>query len=259
MGDSVKLGKKILLYFIVAIVVVTLCFLFLKVFAFDKEKEEKGPIPEITEELIDELYSYLPKTTHNNVATLYTSYYTTISNLSYSVVGNMVNQYIMLNDEFKLEKLTEEELKSANINGKPLYKISEEVFMDCLEQVFGKIKYSPTSFDINNKTTATFKEKYFYVYSKDSEFEDTNVYFKKRHSYTIANDGNTIKINEYFLKCDTKTLECFNTEGPNSQINSYIKYDSNIKIEDYKDRLKEYEHVFEYADGHFHWVSTQGI
>ena len=52
---------------------------------------------------------------------------------------------------------------------------------------------------------------------------------------------------------------CYDNEGTNEIVNNNIKYSENLNINEYKDKLKRYEHKFSYEDGHYKFVSTREI
>ena len=53
--------------------------------------------------------------------------------------------------------------------------------------------------------------------------------------------------------------ELINTQKTNEIVNNNIKYSENLNINEYKDKLKRYEHKFSYEDGHYKFVSTREI
>ena len=53
-----KKNNRVVMYIVVAFIVVIMCAIFLKLFAFNKEKEKQNN-EEISEEVINKLYSYI--------------------------------------------------------------------------------------------------------------------------------------------------------------------------------------------------------
>lgn len=250
-----KLLKKLVMYICVALIVVLVCFTFSKTFAF--KNNTKTDAPEITTDLIQELYSYLPTKEIGNVQTLYNTYYLTINNISYITQALMAYNYIITYDEFKLKTVTNEENINLNLKGNILYKITKEDFVNTINQLFGTTKnYYDTDLTINSKLKVKFINDNYYIYEEPTN--NNIVYFKGLESYTVTDSRETIKLIEYYLRCDKETKLCYDKEGSDNPV-SYIKYSDNLDVSSIKNHLKYYEHVFTYNKDHYIWKSTQSI
>ncbi len=255
-----KLGKKIIAYFIVGIIVVVFCFVFVKLFDFKKKDPVKITVSTVTEQEAAKLYSYLNIMNDYNAITLYSGDYITKSNTSYNTLGNMVYNYILDADVFSLEILTENDLTAAGLKGKPLYKISIDTFKKDAQMILGdNSNFNPSTLEIGYNIRMYETGLYYYFYEIDNENPNTSVYYKLYDSFTVTDSNTTIKIYDYFLKCDKNTTLCYDTEKTTESSNNYVRYLDNLNIAEHKDRLKKFEHIFKYEDGHYHWVSSQGI
>ena len=252
-----NLIKKIIMYIVVILIVLGLGFMFIKVFAFDKnENIEVTDIPEVTDALVQKLYNILPTTNRFSQYSVYTGDYKTKSSTSYNAMGIMTMNYINTFDEFKLELVSEEERN--NINGSLLYKINKDTFLNDSKTILGpEVSFKPDNLEISDSVKIKLVNDYYYVYEIPQE-ESESVYYKIYDSYTVTDNKQTIKIYEYYLRCNKNTTTCYDTEK-DDVVNNYIKYQENINILDYKEHLKKYEHVFEYDQNHYYWKSTQGI
>ena len=251
-----KLGKKIFVWILVFLFVIATVFLFTKIFEFRATSQDKAP--EVTEELVNKLYSYLPKENDFGVSTMYTTYYTTNQNINYSVMSMMAYNYISNYDSFKLENISDAEFKSLKVGGTPLYKISKDNIWKVIYTIFGnEAKYSFGDFNINATTAGKFANDYYYIYKKNSDIDNNYVIFNNKLSYTITDNNKTIKIYDYYLKCDITTKLCYNDERSTIS-NSYFKYKDNLNVLEGKNNLKQYEHTFKYENGNYYWVSSEG-
>ena len=88
--------KKILIFVIVIIFVIGICFAFIKLFDFENSEEENN-VPEIVvnEELVDKLYSYLIENNEMELNALHSAFYTTYNTLSVDAIQTMIYQYII--------------------------------------------------------------------------------------------------------------------------------------------------------------------
>lgn len=250
-----KLLKKLVMYICVALIVIFVCFTFSKTFAFKNNTNTNAP--EVTTDLIKELYTYLPSKEIGNTQTLYNTYYLTINNISYVTQALMVYNYLVNNDNFKFKTVNDTEKINLNIDGNILYKITKEDFLNTIYYLFGTVKnYYDTDFTINSNLKAKFFNDNYYIY-EDAK-ENNVVYYKELESYTVTDSRETIKLIEYYLRCDKQTKQCFDKEGSDIPV-SYIKYSENLDITSIKNYLKYYEHVFEYNKDHYIWKSTQSI
>lgn len=250
--------KKLVLYLIVILLVGFLSFLFIKIFAFNKAKNQEEIKPEITEELVNKLYNYLPTKNDYNLETMYSSYYTTAKTISYSLISNMIYEYIYNYDSFKLEKVETNEIKTVST---PIYKINKNEFLKDLKIIFGNdIKYSLDNFKIDLQTEAIIQNDYVYILNNKNQTKNDYIILKDRLSYTVADNNKTIKIYDYYLKCNVSSGLCYNDEKLN-KLNTNIKYQENIDINLYKDYFKEYEHIFKYDNETqtFYWESSNEV
>lgn len=252
-----NLIKKIIMYIVVILIVLGLGFMFIKVFAFDKNENIEVPdIPEVTDTLVKKLYNVLPTTNRFSQYSVYTGEYKTKSSTSYNAMGTITFNYINIFDEFSPELVSEEERN--NINGNVLYKVNKDIFLKDSKNILGpEVSFKPESLEISDNEKIKLINDYYYVYEVPKE-ESEYVYYKIYDSYTLTDNKQIIKIYEYYLRCNKNTSICYNTEK-DDDMNNYIKYQENINVLDYKDHLKKFEHVFEYDKNHYYWKSTQGI
>ena len=130
-----------------------------------------------------------------------------------------------------------------------------------VKYIFKETNYYILDFKIDENKSAKIKDgyDYLYIYESNNELDDNIIYYKGLDSYTVENGNESIKIIEYFLKCNKTTKVCYDNEGTNEAVNNNIKYSENLNINEYKDKLKRYEHKFSYIDGHYKFVSTKEI
>lgn len=254
--------KKIWLYIAVILLVIIIGFLFIKIFNFNNEaKNNNKELPEVSNDLIQELYSYLDIYNPNGVMTMYSKIYTTKNNLNADVLEKVILNYIVNYDKSKLENLTIDELKQENIDGTPLYKIKTEVFNSSLIKLFGKdtkINLKDFTYQENIKAINTSNKEYFYIYQTNDNINNIYEIFKKMDRYLVTDNNKTIKIYDYYLKCNKETAICYNDER-NSYINNNIKYSINLNLDDYVNYLTLYEHTFKYENGNYYWVSSNAV
>ena len=86
--------KKIWLYIAVILLVIIIGFLFIKIFNFNNEaKDNNKELPEVSNDLIQKLYSYLDIYNPNGVMTMYSKIYTTKNNLNADVLEKVILNY----------------------------------------------------------------------------------------------------------------------------------------------------------------------
>ena len=247
-----KKNNRVVIYIVVAFIVVIMCAIFLKLFAFNKEKEKQNN-EEVSEEVINKLYSYI-----NSDAKVYNDFYVTVNNLNYNSVGSMTYNYILKYDPFTIEKLTDEEYSNLSSKGKPLFKILKENFDNDIKYVFGsKTKGTTNNMEIGINIRTEEINNYLYFYEKEN-IPNNYVYYSYLDKYTVTDNNNTIKLYTYYLRCNTETNNCYDSNSPDAKVVN-VTYSDNLNIESYKSVLKAYEHVFEFENGYYYWVSTQGI
>ncbi len=257
----IKLKKKeILAYTLVFVLVLILYFLFFQIFAFEKDekKEDLETYPEITNELIQELYSYIPD--HNR-------YYVGYKHLMGDVRQIPVYNYILKYNNKILGTITIDDLRNNNIiapnegEGEyvPLYKISQKDFEKNMEILYGKVdNYYHRSFSINSNTKAYYIENVGYlIYQKGlaNERYITDATYEK---YAITDSGATLLIYDRYAMCDVTTNECFgDRRGEGGKLAGVSISDG--KIVGNKDSKKEYVHKYKFADGKYYWYSTEQV
>lgn len=253
-----KKGKKLVLYLIVIIAVIIISFLFLKIFRFDKKVNIE--YPEVSESDINELYKLFPEKNLNSGTSFYIGSYLTSNNVSYSTISIVTYNYIERTNPFKFESITEEDINLVKTEHKLLYKINKDYFLETAKYIFGKTNYYIIDFKIDENKSATIRENYnyLYIYETNNKVDENIIYYKGLNSYTVENGNESIKIIEYFLKCNKTTKICYDDENSNPVVSS-IKYSENLNINEYKDKIRKYEHKFSYKDGHYEYISTRQV
>ena len=256
--------KKWILYIVVALLVVLLCLLFVTIFGFEKDtKPTEEELPEVTTDLIDQLYSYLPLN-EMGLHTMYTGYYNTINNISNDIILSMVYEYIVNNDEFKLENTSIDEMLSSQVISNasditPLYKVKVSEINAIFPKIFGseaKFKIADFRYDYKTLAKVDSDKEYFYIYNNTPLNTDKNdIVFKSITKYAVTENNRAIEIYDYYLKCDLNTNNCYNDEEKRL-LNSSIKYTENFDINNYQDKLMIYKHTFKYEDGYYYWFSS---
>lgn len=257
--------QKIIMYLLVIVLVVIICFGFVKFFGFESNKE-KNKTNDINEELVLKLYSYLIDVNASKVTSMYNGNYASYNSLSYNSILIMIYEYIKTYDDFELEATTIDELLNNSIidiqDGViPLYKIKIEEFEKVFKIIFGngeKLNLIDFSYDINTFFKLDSNKTYYYVYTNNISEENSDVVFKEMLRYAVTDNNKTIKIYDYYLKCDVNNQNCYNDDKL-SKLNNKVKYNSSININQYINDLVTYEHTFIYEDGYFHWKSSQVI
>lgn len=261
------MNKKWLIYVIVILLVIGICFLFITVFNFEGNKENETEIPEPTENLISQLYKCLPEN-EMNYQTMYTGNYVRLHNISNSIIESMIYNYLKSFNNSKLETTSIEEMQAAgviatndNINDiTPLSKVKVEVFKDTYPLLFGSSKeLTVENFRYNYNTEAVVdgNSEYYYFYENTPlENNDNEIIFKDIVRYVVTENNQTIEIYDYYLKCDLNNNNCYNDERK-EDINNTIKYNANLNIDNYIDNLTTYKHTFKYEDGYYYWYSSE--
>ncbi len=252
-----KIVKKLIVYLVVPLVVLGIAFLFYKLFSFDKnENIDNTYVPDVTEKDALKLYNVLPTTSYNVSYTIYTGDYQTKSNTSYNTMGSMTINYIKNYDEFVLEAASQEEQNLIDNN--ILYKISKDIFLKNSKKILGsEVSFNPDNLEIGDNIRVKLLDNTYYVYETEPKETDF-VYYKMYKSFTVLNNNKTIKIYDYYLRCNKTSGICYDTEK-DEDVNKDITYKENLNILDYKNSLKQFEHLFEYEDDHYYWKSTQGV
>lgn len=260
-------GRKIIIYVVVILLVAVLCIVFLNVFDFEKDEKVNKTTPEVTEELIHQLYSYIPKN-EMGLHTMYTGNYNTINNISNDIVQSMIYEYIENYDQFQLEYTTIDELVSEDIllsteqvaDITPLYKVKVDVFKEAFPLIFGQEEsFRIADFRYNYDTVAKINPTadYYYIYHNAPLSTDKNdVVFRDITKYAVTDEGQTIEIYDYYLKCDLNTNNCYDNEDK-TKMNNLVKYSTNFDINSVIDNLAVYKHSFKYEDGYYYWYSSE--
>lgn len=260
--------KKILLWSVVIVFVVGFVFLFVKIFSFDNKdgnQEVDAYYPKIDDDFVDALYSYIPSYDQFGRTTMYGFAYTKYQNLAFDVVQEIIYNYIIHHDEFKLLSLTNEELIAKGIAGqtdgiKALHKISLEDFESVGKLIFGSNEKLPrTGFSISNKIHAQFiDEDGYYVYEKNLPDKEMDFIVERVYSkYVIANNNNTILIYDYYIKCEKDSTKCYDDEKK-TKPNNYIKNNQGgIYLKNKLQNAQQYMHTFKFENGHYHWYSSE--
>lgn len=230
---------KLIMYILAIMGAILIIFLLFKIFKFEKEDNTK--YPKVTDEEVAKLYNFFPKENYNPGSTFYLDSYVPSNNLSYTLISLVTYNYIKRTYPEKIEQ----------------DKIDTKYFLEMSKYLFGETNFYVVDFKIDKNTSAKVKGDYLYLYEDNNTLQDNIVYYKDMDSYTLENDNETLIIYEYFLKCNTLTKECFDTDGNNEIKNNYITYSENLDINNYKDKLKYYEHTFTYKDNHYVYVSTK--
>lgn len=258
--------KKIIMCVIAALLVIAICIIFVTVFDFEKEQDPQITPNNVTEELINQLYSYIP-TNEMGLHTMYTGYYNTINNISNDIIESMIYEYILEFDEFKLESVTFEEMTSAGVLNnsdntndlQPLYKVNVSVFNETFPKIFGtEATFRIADFRYNYNTLGRLDDNsnYFYIFNNTPLQTDKNdIVFRNITKYAVTDNNNTIEIYDYYLKCDLNTNNCYNDEEKRL-LNNSIKYSDNFNINDYLNNVVTYKHTFKYENDYYYWFSS---
>lgn len=259
--------KKIIISIGVIILVIVVCILFVTVFAFDKKEPESTELPEVTEELVNQLYSYIP-TNEMNQQTMYSFTYTRFNNITNSVALITVYEYILEHDEFKLETTSITDMQTNGVlhsnenesNITPLYKIKAEEFTNAFKKIFGKeASLTLEDFRYNYNTLLRLnsnKDYYFVLNNNPLDNPNNDIVFHDITKYVVTENNKTIEIYDYYLKCDLNTNNCYNDERKNT-LNAFVKYNDSFSIDNYQTNLANYKHTFKYEDGYYYWYSSE--
>ena len=258
--------RKIIMVLIAILLVILLITLFITLFDFENEPNDTDNLPKVTEELINELYSYIPKN-EMGLQTMYTGFYNQIANLSNDIIQSMIYEYIKNYDEFKLETTSLEEMyasgvldSTSNTNDiTPLYKISLNEFNAIFPKIFGKnAEYRNENFRYNYNTLLRLdsNNEYYYVYNNTPLTSNLNdVVFRDITQYAVTNNNETIIIYDYYLRCDLNTNICYDDERKREVSN--VTYTEDFDINNYLDELATYKHTYRYEDGYYYWSSSE--
>lgn len=261
--------RKIIMCIIAVILVIAIMFLFVNVFAFEDDPVENTPTattPEITEDLINQLYSYIPEN-EMGLHTMYTGYYNTINNISNDIILSMIYEYLLEFDEFSLEATSLDELtinnvllSNDNINDlKPLYKISVDVVNETFPKIFGEsqtFKIANFRYNYNTLGRLDSTNSYFYIFNNTPlETNKNDIVFRGITKYAVTNNNETIEIYDYYLKCDLNTNNCYNDEEK-KLLNNNIKYTDNFDINNYLDKTVTYKHTYKFEHDYYYWFSS---
>lgn len=256
--------KKIIICIAVFLLVAIIYFSFGYFFTFEKDKEE-NEIPDVTEALVEKLYSYLPE----NPLSLYGMYsytYTTINNISNDLIQATIYEYILNYDEFQLEVTSLTEMQSYNISLEsgevtPLYKIKLDLCEEVFYSLFGSnstYQIKDFRYDYNTLIKTDSNKEYYFVYNNSLETSENNIVFRDIIQYEVTDNKETIEIYDYYLKCDLNTLDCYNDERK-SNLNSTVKYSEDLDITNYISSLTKYKHTFKYENGYYYWYSSETV
>ena len=202
--------KKIIMYIIVILLVIGICVLFVNLFNFNDKVE--NDIPEVTEELVDKLYSYIPENEIGYQA-MYMGYFNTFVNIGSDTIQSMIYDYILNYEKDLIENVTNEEIQvnSITINGvgyNPSSKIKVSVFEDIFPLIFGKENtYSVNDFQYSYEVRGKLNETkdYFYIFDSIQTNNTNDLIFRDITRYAVTNNRETIEIYDYYLKCDLNT------------------------------------------------------
>ena len=254
---------------IAVILVIAICIIFINVFAFEDKptnNPSKDETPEVTEDLVNQLYSYIPEN-EMGLHTMYTGYYNTINNINNDIILSMIYEYLLEFDEFSLETTSLSELTNKsillstdNINDlNPLYKIRFDVIKNTFSKIFGeKQTFKIANFRYNYNTLGRIDntEEYLYIFNNTPlETDKSDIVFRGITKYAVTDNNKTIEIYDYYLRCDLNTNNCYNDEGK-KQLNNNIKYQDNFDILNYLDKTVTYKHIFKFENDYFYWFSS---
>lgn len=252
-------GNKFLFTIAVLLLACLVCMVFIKIFIFDKKKEDRPK--EVSEDVIKEIYSYLDVTPLNNEITFYANQFIKSNNLSYQTLAKVTYNYIVNYDKFKLEATTDEDQKLID-KGTLIYKIKTEKFIEETSKIFENpaltLNEHFNTFDINEETSAKVINDYVYIYKLNDKINNNYITYRGMLSYTLTDNNDTIIITEYYLGCDKETRKCYDTFGIQNTPNS-ITYNENLDASTMTPKLKKYEHTFKKIDGNYKWVSVEGV
>ena len=257
--------KKIFMYIILILLVIGICISFIYIFNFNKpEDKTENDIPEVTEPLVEKLYSYLPEN-ETGLQSMYVGYYTTFNNIGSDIIQSMIYEYVLNYERDSIENVTTEdmEVNSITINGvnyNPSSKIKVTVFSDIFPLMFGKeATFNARDFRYSYNISVRLNETkdYYYIYENiDYQNNVNDIIFRDINKYAVTDNGETIEIYDYYLKCDLNNNNCYNDERK-AKLNNQIKYTSDFNIENYKDDLVIYKHSFKYDNGNYYWFSSE--
>lgn len=247
-----KIGKRIVLYLVTLLCVIFAIILFVKFFTFDKKMEAI----EVSEEDVMKVYSLLPDY-YTYSETVYTSSeYLAINNLGWNGITQMTYKYLLKNDEFSFESITESDknnFKSLEL----INKIKRETFEKMVEKLFNKPHYilnKDVKVDTDKSLRNAENYNYLYIYKSNNEIPSNIKVYKGLYNYTLEDSNKVLKIKEYYLICNSNTRECYNDEAMTKK--SSVSYQDSIDVKEVMDKLVKFEHEFKYIDGSFKYTST---
>lgn len=244
--------KRIILYLVTGLCVIFVILLFVKFFAFDMKMEAL----EVSEEDVMMVYSLVPDY-YTYSSTLYSSLdYLAINNVSSDGIVQMTYRYLVKNDEFSFESITESERNNFK-NLELINKIKKEKFTTTVEKLFNEPHYTinkDVKLDSDKSLRYEEDNEYLYIYKSNNEVSGNIKVYKGLYSYTLEDSNNVLKIKEYYLVCNSESKECFNNET--MSIKSNITYREDLDVIEVMDNLTKFEHEFKYVDGNFKYTST---
>lgn len=247
--------KRIVLYLIVGIISAGICILFVKVFYFEKYTPQRRSFKEVDEQLIQELYEYIPKELDAQANNFYAESVINYTTLNHKSALIMLYNYISKNQS--LSQATTNELDALKITDYDkeytAYKINITDFEGAVNKVFGNVSGSLTleSFIINYETYAKLSGDTFYIYHISNPVKEY-VTYTGIVSYSTQDNNDTIVIEDYYLKCSVITKKCYN-DSRLANPNNNITYSENMDIKNYIPKLKTYEHTFRKEKNSFYW------
>lgn len=247
--------NKFLFIIATTLLAVLILMVLVKLFVFDKNKQE---VEEIPESLIKELYSYIDINNVTNNSTYYFPHYLDNQNIDSSVVSKMTYNYIKNYDNLKIKVVNDEDKKLFTKNGTLETKISKSVFLEKAKYLVDKNNYYLEDFDIDSETSAYVSEDNVYIYKRNDIKDNEYIYYRGLMSYTVMDNNDTIKITEYYLNCNKNTKECFNGDS-NNKVKSGITYSETLDPSKKTGNLVKYTHTFKKEDGHYKWVNVEPL
>lgn len=258
-----KDSNKWLKYLLVILLVILIVSLFIFLFGFERDNEEESP--NIDEELINQLYSYLP-TNPMSYQTVYTGHYIRLTNIDNTIISSVIYDYIKEYEPDVIEETSLEEFETNNLIHdtaqvvNPLCKIKVEEFLKVYPQIFGssnELDIANFRYDYSTLAVVDANQTYYYFYTTTPLSNSSNeVVYKDIIRYALTDNNTTIEIYDYYLKCDLNTNSCYNDERKNN-LNNQITYSSNFDIANYTNNLVTYKHTYKYEDGHYYWYSSE--
>lgn len=250
--------NKFLFILAVTLLAVLAAMIFIKIFMFDKSKEEKIDVPE---SLINELYSYVDIKNLNNEISFYVDNYINSQNLGYTTVAKMTYNYINKYDNLKIEAVNDVDKSLFKEDGTLLNKIKIKDFEKDVTSVILKSNFGLdehfSKFDIDENTSAYIEGEYLFIYKRNEPIDSNYVSYRGLISYTLLDNANKIQLTEYYLICDKVSKVCY--DSTTEEKNTYITYSEDLNVSTMIDKLKKYVHTFEKIDEKYKWISVEGL